>query len=461
MFNTCLVNVLPDGQVVFADNFGRGYDWLSLNSISFIYDRNETGHLINLTSSDKFHSDEVLTAMRVGTDTACVGNAAVSLKAEPTSINEVSEVILQLPEALRPCRDTIPVTFLTKMNQVMSLSHIIFQVGNAASYTSLSDTAGYYLQEDMVHLCGQLTASQPPFVVNTCLLTLPSEIRPLCCHDFLVCGAGDQSSADAGGGMVRLLRDGRIIFMGTSLDSPLKDLHTFSLDGIRFLIPISENEKSSDPANSVSELKLNSDISMSPIVNRHSKVKKIQNKLKRCPCSGKHGTEFCPGSVGCPWGCSVLGHHAAGSFGSVEDSEEFLNKAKLGGYAGCDCKDMPCTHVTEAVARHDTLGGSVDLNTIVEDAAAGGYTTCACNDFPCDHMVKAATKARQLKGDVNSEDIIDFGQACAVRKFGCGYLCGQVFKRRPASSSKVVSSSLPSEGFWEPGMKYMYIVLLR
>jgi hypothetical protein len=391
-FNVCLVNIQPDGQVVFADNFDRAFDWLSLDSISFD------------TAEASTRVEEA--PLGVGGESESEGEGGAGSMCAPST--------------------SIPVAFRAKKSPSVCLNQVGFPPGEERECTAVSEVAGYCAQGGMVHLFGQVVAASPPFTVNALLLTLPEPHRPSCCHDFLVCGAGEQGDAAAGGAMLRLHPDGTLLFMGTSQDSAVAGMESLSLDGVRFVVSGHGDEKSSgEPEDSsLEELSLGPDVAMKPTLTDHSRSDEssaAETATVRCPCFGKHGNSDCHGSGGCALGCHIPGKHRPG------DSLPGASRPK------------------------QSL--SVDTDALMEHAALGGYSGCACSHFPCEHVLAAAARGQKQKraaggdGKAACEGALDFGKAFALRKSTCGYLCGQVFKRRRTD----VPAAAAVEGYWQPG----------
>ena len=434
------MDVLPDGQVVFADNYDRAFDWIALDSISFKIEG--VGKLQDIQLDEhKFEYDNDLRPLAVvhsGPNMARLHNGQIAMKKGEAIVPTGREVMFTLPTDIRPLHNTIPIAFCMPKLRSISLSHVSFQTSGESDRTPLSEMAGYFVEDDMVHLYGQVVAMPQHFTTLSCLLILPPALAPACFHDFLVCGAGDRSDAAAGGAMLRLHPNGCLMFMGTSLDSSVECMQTLSLDGIRFLVAsLSEETASLTTLTTVIELTLGPNVSAYPVLNDHSEDKTL-------PGSVAGQTETASG-VGC--------------------DGDLLASAQAGGYNGCSCEEFPCSHI------HHAANSAGDISNILEDAATGGYTGCQCDKFPCVHVFSAATKGKKAKkaekqgsfkaeGDTFDDDgeetavegTVNFGRACVLQKFNCSHLSGQVFKRRSrgiASRSSAVASL--SEAHWAPG----------
>lgn len=472
--NMCLVSILSDGQLVFADNYGRAFDWLSLDSITFspsgVVAQQDSIHL-NL--NEKIGSELVVAAVAADPDFVYLQSTQVSLKGERAAAFGDREVLLQLPADLCPVQAIIPLAFCATKVRSLSLSHVSFHTaGSESSRTALSDMAGFIVQDDVVHLYGQMAAdaSEKRFEVGTCLVTLPEVVRPACCHDFLVCGASNSTSATAGGAVLRLHPDGKLVFMGTTQDSAEAGVQVLSLDGVRFLTTATGErcaEKAFDTKKTFAELSLGPNVVAAPAGSSHSRSGPSSwesGVVRCCPCAGNHGDSSCLGEGKCTGGCHIPGEHRPGAFlplGScfMRWQIEILERAQAGGYVGsCKCVIFPCSHVVEAAKRHDEFLAGVDLNTVLVDAAAAGYTSCRCDEFPCHHVLTAAAKAKKMKTNASGQGLVAFGPASVVHRHGCCFLTGQVFKRKDGKGA--FDAPPPEPALWRPGEQYISLLFL-
>ena len=408
-FNLCLVEVLPDGQIIFADNYDRAYDWLALDTISF--NTLGQGEIMNIElDSNKFkgNDDKPLRVVSTG-PLVRIQNADVEIIPDVDFASEGVDTLLKLPADTLPPRPVIPVAFSIKDSRSISLSHVSYHKFDGENGAKFSDTAGYTVEGNIVHLYGQIVSSKSHFSSKCCLLVLPSNIRPATCCDFLVCGVRSGDDESLSGVLLRLYANGCLLFVGTSLDSPSKYISTLSLDGIRFLVA-----KPDESVAHTSELMLGSDVAYYPLLNDHSRKKTLPNSVLEMlkECSGN------------------------------SDKEEKETSSTIS----------------------DSNDSTVNMEDLLEDAAAGGYTQCQCDAYPCNHVITAASKGRKEKrkatksqaGSSEEEEkgeeeeridgTVDFGKAGVMQQHFGTYLFGQVFKRL---NSGLASKS---EGYWAPGI---------
>jgi hypothetical protein len=422
----CRVDVTTDGHIVFADSYGRGFDWLSLDSISFkIEGRGMLGKVSLESSNGFFCENEHRPLATTGRSpiTTKFHNAHVRVlsfnseenEKEVKSPVEFSVAGNTLARILGPDKDSsstgtalplqnvISIAVGLRREKVISLNHINYLTNyglGGCPRIPFDDNSGMYKENDFVQLYGQLYPTVE-FVRGEQLLLLPEGCRPKFVHDFLVVGAGTACQNDVGLAVVRVCPNGEVIFQGTTEDSPISVLLRLSLDTIYFPLR-------SDLAAAGFDSHENIDIGDATLPSKEGESKTLYHPLvlgqNVCDVPSP-GTDPAHTIRHKPSQSNVVIH----DFGMSLDY--ILEEAKLGGYVGCDCVQLPCSHIVEASKR--------------------SYKQTNTNNF---------------------------GKACALYQTdgSCCFLSGQAFKRKRSNIKfgfgKAENSDFSMDaGFWEPG----------